>query len=459
MLFIFSPTLGQNQAYEYLLNLEFERTRKHLESQTLLAPFDLYTANLNDCTDLLLNGSSAHYQEYKKRYEERLNQLDALPNEPIKGFVSSELRLQWAFVAGKYGDNWNAFWNLRKAIKEVENNISKYPSFEPHYRTQGLLNMILGLIPSNKKWLLNLFNMTGDFELGYRQLKNATTISSQFAEESKAILALVDSYILEQATEIDLSTEKAIFRYVNGLTFAKQHMAKKAIESFQSIDEELVIKPYLIGESYFISGSYEKAIEMYSMFLAKPDVENYRKDALLKIGLCHWFKDSDRRQAEEFFKKAKESPKGDSEIDKNADHILERSKELNKELLMIRYALDGGNFTKAKVIIDQVQKEDLTAIEVLEFNYRKARYFQLTNDLSQSIEYFQKVIKEGENEVEIYFIPYSYLQLGRIYESLNETLTAVMYYEKALQFKDYTYKQSIDLKARIAINALDHSND
>ena len=43
--------------------------------------------------------------------------------------------------------------------------------------------------------------MTGDFEEGYEQLRNSTSISSPFAEESKGILALIDSYILEQSCQ------------------------------------------------------------------------------------------------------------------------------------------------------------------------------------------------------------------------------------------------------------------
>ena len=63
---------------------------------------------------------------------------------------------------------------------------------------------------------------------------------------------------------------------------------------------------------------------------------------------------------------------------------------------MLRYALDGGNFTRAELIIDQIEERDLTTIQLLEFNYRKARYFQLNQQLSKSITYFLEVIEQGE---------------------------------------------------------------
>ena len=229
MLFVFLPAKSQNQAYEYLLNLEFEQTRMHLSSKAILTPFDLYTANLNDCTDLILNEDRTQYEKYKIRYQNRLNQLEGLPKEPIKGFVASEMRLQWAFVAGKFGNNWNAFWHLRKALINIEDNISEYPDYLPNYRTQGLLNMVLDLVPNNRKWVLNFFNMTGDFEEGYEQLRNSTSISSPFSEESKGILALIDSYVLEQLVKIDLTQEKAIFRYINGLTLPSSTWPKKRL--------------------------------------------------------------------------------------------------------------------------------------------------------------------------------------------------------------------------------------
>ncbi len=459
MLFIFLSAKGQNEVYNSFLNLEFEKTRASINTKANLSSFDIYVDNLNDCTELILNEDRSKYDSYKKRYQNRIDLLDDLPDEPIKGFVASEIRLQWAFISGKFGNNWNAFWTLRKALIHIEDNISAYPEYLPNYRTQGLLNIVLDLVPDNRKWLLNFFSMSGDFEKGYDQLKSSTTISSPFAEESKAILALVDSYILEKSTEIDSIQNQAVFRYLRGLTLAKQHVATEAATSFETLSDDLSIKPYLLAEAYFNSARYEEAVEMYSRFLANPSVENYRKDAFLKIGLSIWFDQDNEDKAKEFVERARAETKADSEVDKNAQRILERIEELNKEFMMLRYALDGGDYARAQSMISKIENQDLTDYQALEFDYRKARYYQLTNQHEQAIESYTKVIETGNRFKEAYFVPYSYLQLGRIYESQNNLEAAKMYYENTLEFEDHTYKQSIDLKARVALNELAHLND
>lgn len=448
----FSSALGQSEAYKLFEQLKFEEVRTELANLPP-TPYNIYLANLNDCADLILNEGRERYKRLNKEYDNRLDLLKDLDESAEKNAMLGEIRLQWAFIAGKYGDNWSAFWTLRKAQRTIEKNIDEYPHHMPNLRTIGLINIVLDLVPDNRKWLLNVFGMKGNFELGYEQLSQAET------NENKNILALINTYILEEKVKTEFPNDKALYYYLGGLINSKQHHAQAAIQSFQLLSDKIAVRPYLLAEAHFNNGDFENAIPLYLAFLNNEEFINYKKDAYLKLALAHWFSGQNEILALEFLEKARTIDKTDTEIDRNAARLINQVTSMNKNLLMLRYSLDGGNFNKALDLINELEKEEISDYERLEFTYRKARYFQLSNQTEKAISEFKIVISQGEAFREAYFVPNSYLQIAKIYEQIDQSGEARMYYNRVLDFEDHTYKQSIDLKARIALTKLDRTND
>lgn len=443
---------GQTDQYALFEDMQFDKAREAL-SKSVISLKNLHLASLNDCADLILNEGDEKFQLLEEDYFKRLKALDQLPENAGKNFVASEIRLHWAFIAGKYGENWTAFWTLRKALRIINKNIDEYPHYQPNLRTIGLLNIVLDLVPENRKWLLNVFGMKGDFELGYSQL------SQVHESENEIILSLINTYVLEKEVSTQFYKDKAIYHYLAGLINNKQHKAKEAINSFNQINSELLVQPYLLAESYFNNGNYATSIEYYLSFLDKPEFINYKKDATLKLALAYWFGENNIPLSEAYLEKAKGIEQSETEIDRNAAQLIDKVEESNKDLLMLRFILDGGNFQKAAELIALIESTSLTAYQQLEFNYRKARFYQLTKDLEQSIKYFQFVIEQGSDFEELYFVPNAYLQIGKVHQQLNQFDKAEKYYQLVLEFENHTYKQSLDLKASIALKELGLLND
>ena len=452
LLFTLSSAFGQTDPYALFEDLRFEETRMAL-ADLPPTPYHIYLANLNDCADLILNESAAKYKNLKEQYEARLDLLKDLEEDAERNSIISEIRLQWAFIAGKYGDNWNAFWTLRKALKTIEENIEDYPDYELNLKTIGLLNIVLDLVPDNRKWLLNVFGMKGNFELGYTQLRQVDAI------ETKVILSLINTYILEEQVQIGFAENKALYHYLAGLIYSKHHNAKSAIKAFEQLNTNISVRPYLLAEAHFNQGDFENAIPLYLTFLENEEFVNYKKDAYLKLALAHWFIGKTEEEARVYLDLAKSINKSDTEIDRNASRLINQVESMNKEMLMLRYSLDGGNFHSALELINALENEDLSDYEQLEFTYRKARYFQLSDQPDKAIAEFKFVIEKGQPFREAYFVPNSYLQIGKTYEDIGKPNTARMYYQQVLDFEDHTYKQSIDLKARISLTKLDQPND
>ena len=168
---LLSTQVNAQSAYTALLDLSFDQSRAISDSKSKKGLHDLYVEHLTDCAQLILAGNEALYETFTTRFEERIKAVESFPEEATKGFYSAEIRLQWAFVATKYQDQWTAFWSLRKAKLGIEENRAQYPGFHLNSRTLGLMQVVLDLIPENRQWMLSLFGMRGDFQAGYQQLK------------------------------------------------------------------------------------------------------------------------------------------------------------------------------------------------------------------------------------------------------------------------------------------------
>jgi len=444
---------AQSENYQSFLSLNFEQTRSLLSTSNNLQFSNIYLDNLNDCAQLVLNESLAQYEAFENRYEDRLSQVRNLPEGPERGFLEAELRLQWAFIASKYDNNWSAFWTLKRALNRAQENIDNYPEYQLNYRTLGLINVVLDMVPENRKWLLGVFGMRGNFELGYEQIKSTLALDSQWTNESKIILALIDSYILEAEVDIEDLPNQSLFAYVKGLAANKQHNAKVAIEHFALLQDEISIKPYLMAESHFLNGDLNEAYRAYTNYLKK-DNNNYRKDALLKSGLILWFQSGDMKSALPYFEKANETKETNTEIDRNAAVILKNIDEKDLAVTKLRYYLDGGAMSNAKAIIEQMDSLDLSAYQRFELGYRKARYHQINGDFSEAQTLFLEVIEQGSPYEGSYYVPNALLQLGRLNEKRGDADMAKLFYQRVLEHDEHPYKESLDLKARIAISGL-----
>ena len=102
-------------------------------------------------------------------------------------------------------------------------------------------------------------------------------------------------------------------------------------------------------------------------------------------------------------------------------------------MLELRYLIDGGNYQSASKLADQLTTLALSATEKAELTYRKARIAQLSGDKSMAIVQNEQVIHAKDLGTDNYYIPYSYLQLGKLYEDSGQFEKAQSYLKKQLK--------------------------
>jgi tetratricopeptide (TPR) repeat protein len=120
----------------------------------------------------------------------------------------------------------------------------------------------------------------------------------------------------------------------------------------------------------------------------------------------------------------------------------------------VRFFTDGGYYPQAfeilnKLYIDQLKSQK----DKIEFYYRYARLYHKTANLSEAIDYYEKVIHINTTQT-FYFAPNACLQLGYIYTYLKQNDKAKYYFNKAIEYKNHEYENSIEQKAKVALRAL-----
>lgn len=452
---------GQNQKLEQLLNLELRPGSFPSEIRSEEQLQDLYYDNLHDIMHLIFYESDSSFEALKKFEDLRIEAIEAFPQASAwKGFLISEIKLQWAFIKLKYGEEWGAFWSLRSANKLISENEEDYPSFTINQRTSGLLNILFGVTPDNYKWVFNMFGMKGSVKEGIEKLEHTLKLKNGYGLEAAIILGMVESHLLENTQKApqflnqNSNGSKPLSRYFQGIILQKSHRALEARKLWTEDGMKIPFEYYLVGESYFQEGLYKQAVENYQLFLSHFSGTTYEKDTYLKIALCHQFL-GEVSSFNRYFSLAENSKAKSSEIDKNAQKILDDFGQTNLTMLQLRFAIDGGFTERANALISQLISSNLSQEERVELNYRKARLAHISGQTEKAVSLYKAVIEQAETIKATYYAPNSFLQMGYLQRDSGNSEKARLYFNEVLNFRKHPYKTSLDTKAKVAISLLD----
>lgn len=159
-------------------------------------------------------------------------------------------------------------------------------------------------------------------------------------------------------------------------------------------------------------------------------------------------------RAYKHFDLARKTGRDVAEPDRYAVAQLKEDQFPNSKLLKARLYTDGGYYIEAETVLKSVKESDLkTEKERVEYNYRKARLADKMGDLKTAKTYYLRTLSQsGTNPW--YFAPNSALQLGYIARTRNDKVNAKKYFELALSFQKHAYKNSIDSKAKSALDQI-----
>jgi hypothetical protein len=464
-------TASLSKSYAELLKLKLESGRDLLRKSGNISDENavrLLVENYADFMTLCLQQDPAHYNKLVKAQEERLEQLHTYKEKsPWADYAKAEIRGHLAVSKLLFGNRLAAAWDIRKAYLQYEANSERYPTFIPNKKGYGVLQILIGSVPENYKWFLNIVGMRGTVKAGLSHLKEAATLDNPFKEEAILYHALVQLLLDEEENQsaldlvIKLSNaqpDNLLFNFVTVLLHKKTKQAEQGIQYFRNrpTGASYAAFPYmhhLAADLYLYKGDLANSIKENKTFLDLHQGKHYLKAANFKLYLAYWLGDH-RPQARWYYKQIPQVGIDVTEEDNYAEQFVRRQEQPNQYLMVARLRSDGGYNKDALQVLNKMEFTHATSTaEKVEYLYRKARIYQGMAHTREAKQLYDSTIKAGE-KTDLYFAPNAALQLGYIYQEENKPDKASYYFRKALAYDGTMYKNSIQAKAKLALASL-----
>src|SRR5664279_805067 len=261
------------KAYEEIIKLRLSSGKRILDSERKSDPGNLipyFLENYIDFFTLYFNEDPAEYRRRKPSIDQRLAIMKkGDPASPFYLFTRSVIYFQWAAVEIKFGERWDAAWAFRRSFLASNENISKFPDFQPSLMLQGAMQVAAGTIPPGYQWLSSLLGIHGTIDEGMRNLENVLKSSDPnaviFHDEASFYYLYLKFYILNQ--------RDAVFRYIRQQNWNTQnnHLFAYLIANLSLNNQDASITEQIISQLNQDPGYLDMPVWDMQMGYAKAD--------------------------------------------------------------------------------------------------------------------------------------------------------------------------------------------
>ena len=460
----FDPEL--QKIHQLVLNLQTDQAYKLLDKIKTDEFHKMYVLSFCETLDVLISEDEEKFQKIEANFRDRLKYLSSLTPSADALFLQAELNLQRGFNFLNLGQEFNAVWAIKNAYNLTQECLKKYPDFIPIKKTSGVIEVMIGSVPDKYHFFMSLLGMKGSVITGQTQLQQLRESQSSLNIEANLLYYTIKGLInqqIEEATKgfTDMLKEQpdnklALFLAVNMMM--KNSQSEEALKLIHTLDANpgglpMYYIEYLRGEILLQKADYSNAILSYQKFIGSYRSQNFKKDSYYKISLAYYLQGKSDL-AKTNFDKAKATGRDVADPDHHADAQLKEGIFPNAKILKVRIYTDGGYYKEAKELFQTITPTDLKSKrDEIEYYYRKARLAHKTSDLSAAKMFYRQTI-DMSGESQWYFAPNSALQLGYIAQASHDYPLAKKYFEMALAYKKHEYKNSIDGKAKSALEQL-----
>ncbi|WP_375444314.1 tetratricopeptide repeat protein [uncultured Fibrella sp.] len=467
--FVWTPGLRHSYIDLTKGRLQAARQTLAMESAMPVNGVQIYVADYADMIALLSSDDDRLLEKLSARESERLDQLEDLDEKsPYQRLLLAEVRLHWAFVKLKFGKETAASWGVIKAYKLLAENQRLFPGFLPTYKSLGVLRVMIGSVPTSYAWVPRLLGLRGTVSQGLADLQRARH-DSIFGAEAQLADLLIRAYVLRftESDEANLSRlvaespDNLLVRFFAATTAMKNAKSEQALlwltsRPTGSAYVSLPVIENLLGDIYLQKGQYAMALTHYGSFLSVYRGQNLLKDSHYKRFLCYWLAgDEDRARLElpRIISTGRTTVEADKAAQKVAETYLKTFPTQRQRVLMqARLASDGGFLDQAIAVMKPYTEATFqTVAERAEYQYRLGRIYQKQGNVPAAISAFERSIVLSDPD-QLSFGATSALQLGYLFQQQRNVPKAKQAFEKALSYKHHEYKNSIDNKARAALN-------
>lgn len=470
--YVFDFNSRCQKAYQAILSLKIEEGRQLLQEELKQNPYNLIPVmlqNYEDCLVLLFNGEPEEYRKRKPNLDKRLAALDKGPsNSPWYRYSKAVMHFQWAAVRIRFDEYFNAGTGFRRSYLLLTDNAKRYPNFQYNQVLLGLEEALVGTVPDNYKWVANMLGLKGDVKKGTAKIFrfiNSSSISTPLRDEAIVYYCYLRANLLSEKKEAMRFLDNSQINIESQLlfTFIKTNIA---LADNQATLAETTLKNRNTNRNYLriplldyqmgvalMQRLDSSCVAYFEKFLTTYKGNIFAKDACQKISLFY-VSQGNFAEASKYKNKINQVGNLQFDADKQAQRYAGQKVFPNPDLLQARLLCDGGYFQRALDILTNKKLTDFTEVgDKLEFTYRYARIYTLSNQHDRAIPYYEATIRGGRNRQE-HFAARAALELGYIYEKKGNKQKAIQMYKDCLSMKNHDYKSSLDQRAKAGLNRL-----
>lgn len=458
------------QAYQSLIALDFANAQQQLQLEAKQHPnnaIPILLENYHDFLTIYTIDTWTAFEQRRKQKEIRIEQLAACDNtSPYYYYAMGEIYVQWAALNIRFGEYLNAIFDIKKAYNYLSENQKRFPDFKANNKPLGLLYALIGSVPDKYKWGLNLLGLDGNVTQGLNQLNALVEYSKTndfiFKEETITIYAFLlfhiknDKEAAWQLLQDNHFSEKNLMQL-----YALAHVGVYGKHNEEAKQLLLKVEPrfgtfhhlnYLLGLAKINSLDLSAATH-FKQFLTHYKGDNHLKSSYQKLGWCSLL-NKDSVSYFQYLNKAENLGNNMVEADKQAAKEAATNKIPNLHLLQARLLFDGAYYDKAFQQINQLDEQKISnTLLKTEYYYRKGRILHEWQKLEAALLNYEKTIGIGKH-LPLYFAANASFESGQIWEKKGELEKAKQCYTNCLSYPDHEYKNSIDQKAKVALNRI-----
>jgi tetratricopeptide (TPR) repeat protein len=459
------------QINDAVTSMRISEAKKWIQAERKLHPNNLCLDLLESHADLYELFFNENKDVFKKAYpmfSNRIEKFEKAPqNSPYRDYGLGVLYLSKAAVAIRFEKNMEAAWDFRKAYNYFKDNRKKYPNFTPDDVYFGLLTTLLGSVPNNYQWLLNIIGMPGDINGGIAMVHKYIHSKESNNNIARNVAMLVYPYLvvifegnknkaLEFLDKGDYDFKRNhLHAYMATNLYLGNQQAKRSIETAEGIIKsdaytDMPFWHFEKGFGYLNQLKFDQAENEFLQFVNQFKGNFYLKDAYEKLSWIAYLR-GNQKKANEYRNQVLQRGSLVPDADRMAMRNAESGSWPHPLLLRARLLSDGGMFKESLDLFKGKSTDNFqVTADKAEFVYRIARNHDLMGDKELAIKYYNSAIAFGKN-VRDYFAARSALQTALIYEEKKDYARASSYFKTALSMKDYPFKNSIDQKAKSGV--------
>ena len=467
--FDFSPRA--KNAYENVMHLRFDDANGVMTEMRTAEPDNLmvyYIENLEESLSVFISESKTGYDNLSFNLKNRIKAIEKGDKQsPYFLFARAQMRLLHALNSLKFSSKLGmlgALDEVSTAYGELETNTKKFPDFMPDKMSLGALHALVGAVPDNYRGMFKFVSgMNGTIAQGQSELESvinyAKTNDFVFEQETLVIYAFL---ILQLNNDNDHAWAVVNSGKLNPkdnplACFAMANVAMRTGRNDKAI-EFLQNRP--TGKDFFSMPYLDFMLGSAKLYRGDPDAKMFLQRFLDNFKGRDNIKTAHQRLAwlsllygdvigyTAQMEKCKTTGRAEGGNDKNALKEGKSAVVPDGTLLAGRLLFDGGYYMKAEEIMMQKKENQFSAPEQkLEWSYRLGRILQMLKRYSEAIGYYDKTIKDGHDS-RTYFPCNAALQLGLIYETLNNKAKAREFYTYCLSLNPDDHADALHTKAK-----------